>query len=101
MYTLNITHLFAPNVISILAGKAVFYVAVYLMEERRRWAQMGKPYQSPGRMTKIFLLYCHGRGLNSRPSATIASNMVKVSNDLSQSATEEPREGQLSKPRLS
>ena len=29
--------------------------------------QMGKPYQSPGQDEKLILLYCPGRGLNSRP----------------------------------
>ena len=30
---------------------------------------MRKPYQSPGRDEKLILLYCPGRGLNSRPPA--------------------------------
>ena len=74
-----------------MAGMAVFYVAGYLIEERRRWpvitasprghvlnkfrilkerhVQMRKPYQSPGQDEKLILLYCPGRGLNSRPPA--------------------------------
>ena len=71
---------------------AVFYVAGYLIEERRRWpitvllprednvpnkfrilkerhVRMRKPYQSPGQDEKLILLYCPGRGLNSRPPA--------------------------------
>ena len=69
----------------------LFYVAGYLIEERRRWPiitashednvlnkfrilkerhfQMRKPYQSPGQDEKLILLYCPGRGLNSRPPA--------------------------------
>ena len=30
---------------------------------------MRKPYQSPGQDEKLILLYCPGRGLNSRPPA--------------------------------
>ena len=75
-----------------MAGMAVFYVAGYLIEEGRRWpvitasprgqyvlnkfrilkerlVQMRKPYQSPGQGEKVILLYCPGRGLNSRPPA--------------------------------
>ena len=77
--------------IIIMAGIAVFYVAGYLIEERHRWplitashkdnvlnkfriskerhVQMRKPYQSPGQDEKLILLYCPGRGLNSRPPA--------------------------------
>ena len=70
-----------------MAGIAVFYLAGYLIEERRRWpvitmdnvlnkfrilkerhVQMRKPYQSPTD-EKLILLYCPGRGLNSRPPA--------------------------------
>ena len=71
-----------------LEKMAVFYVAGYLIEERRRWpiittsgdnvlnkfrilkerhVQMRKSYQSPGQNEKLILLYCPGRGLNSRP----------------------------------
>ena len=64
-----------------------FYVAGYLIEERRRWpvitdphednilnkfrilterhVQMRKPYQSPVQDEKLILLYCPSRGLNS------------------------------------
>ena len=84
-------------IIIIMAGMAVFYVARYLIEERRRWpvirptsttvlphednvlnkfrilkerhVRMRKPYQSPGQDEKLILLYCPGRGLNSRPPA--------------------------------
>ena len=85
-------------------------MAGYLIEERRRWpvitashednvlnkfrilkerhVQMRKPYQSPGQDEKLILLYCPGRGLNSRPPAHLASNMVKVSHALNHSATE-------------
>ena len=74
-----------------MAGMAVFNVAGYLIEERRRWpvitashednilnkfriwkerhVQMRKPYQSPGSDEKLILLYCPGRGSNSRPPA--------------------------------
>ena len=74
-------------IIIIMAGMAVFYVAGYLIEERRRWpvitvprednvlnkfrilkerhVQMRKPYQSPGQGEKLILLYCPGRGLNT------------------------------------
>ena len=68
-----------------------FNVAGYLIEERRRWpvitaslednvlnkfriwkerhVQVRKPYQSPGSDDKLILLYCPGRGSNSRPPA--------------------------------
>ena len=39
---------------------------------------MRKPYQSPDQDEKLILLYCPGRGLNSRPPAHRASNMAKV-----------------------
>ena len=34
-----------------------------------RHVQMRKPYQSPGSDEKLILLYCPGRGSNSRPPA--------------------------------
>ena len=36
---------------------------------KKRHVQMRKPYQSPGQDEKLILLYCPGRGLNSRPPA--------------------------------
>ena len=36
---------------------------------KERHFQMRKPYQSPGQDEKLILLYCPGRGLNSRPPA--------------------------------
>ena len=50
---------------------------------------MRKPYQSPGQDEKLILLYCPGRGLNSRPPAHRSfKNMVKASHALNHSATE-------------
>ncbi len=51
---------------------------------------MRKPYQSPGQDEKLILLYCPGRGLNSRPPAhrSFKHGQVKVSHALNHSATE-------------
>ena len=38
--------------------------------------QMRKPYQSPGQDEKLILLYCPGRGLNSRPPAHCPSTSL-------------------------
>ena len=83
------------TIIIIMAGMAVFtwmatsqrkgadglYLAVITASPRKdnvlnkfrilkeMQVQMRKPYQSPGQDEKLILLYCPGRGLNSRPTA--------------------------------
>ena len=39
---------------------------------------MRKPYQSPGKDEKLILLYCPGRGLNSRPPARLIFFGVRI-----------------------
>ena len=49
---------------------------------------MRKPYQSTGQDEKLFLLYCPGRGLNSRPPADRSFKHGQGVTRLNHSATE-------------